>query len=64
MASEFGEIRFDRVARALGAEGVFIEDPKELGPTIEWGLQADTVVVVHVPTQLAGTGVWEERFCR
>jgi acetolactate synthase-1/2/3 large subunit len=62
IASEFGEIRFDRVAQALGAEAVFIEDPKQLGPTIEWGLQADTVVIVHVPTQLAGVSHWEERF--
>jgi acetolactate synthase-1/2/3 large subunit len=62
VASEFGEIRFDRVAQALGAEGVFIEDPRQLGPSIERGLQADTVVVVHVPTQLAGVSFWEERF--
>jgi acetolactate synthase-1/2/3 large subunit len=62
IASEFGEIRFDQVAQALGAEGIFIEDPKQLGPSIEWGLQTDTVVVVHVPTQLAGVGLWEERF--
>lgn len=62
IASEFGEIRFDKVAQALGAEGVFIEDPRQLGPSIEWGLQADTVVVIHVPTQLAGVGCWEERF--
>lgn len=62
VASKFGEIRFDRVAQALGAEGIFIEDPCALGPAIEWGLQANTVVVIHVPTQLAGIGCWEERF--
>ena len=62
IASKFGEIRFDKVAQALGAESIFIEDPKQLGPSIEKGLQADTVVVIHVPTQLAGTGCWEERF--
>jgi len=62
VASEFGEIRFDRVAQALGAKGVYIDDPKQLGPSIEWGLQADTVVVIHVPAQLAGVGFWEERF--
>ena len=62
VASEFGEIRFDRVAQALGAEGVFIQDPKELAPCIERALQADTVVVIHVPTQLAGISYWEERF--
>jgi acetolactate synthase-1/2/3 large subunit len=62
VASEFGEIRFDKIAQALGAEGVFIEDPRQLKPSIEWGLQTDTVVVIHVPTQLAGVGCWEERF--
>lgn len=62
IASKFGEIRFDKVAEALGAESVFIEDPKQLGPSIERGLKADTVVVIHVPTQLAGTSCWEERF--
>ena len=61
-ASRIGEIRFDRVARALGAEGVYIEDPAALGPSIERGLQADTVVVIHVPTQFAGISSWEERF--
>ena len=63
IASKFGEIRFDLVAQALGATGIFIEDPKQLGPSIEWGLQADTVVIIHVPTQLAGIDCWEERFC-
>ena len=62
IASEFGEIRFDKVAQALGAESIFIEDPKQLEPSIEWGLQANTVVIVHVPTQLAGVSHWEERF--
>ena len=62
VASRFGEIRFDRVAQALGAEGIYIEDPSQLGPSIEQGLQAGTVVVIHVPTQLAGIGQWEGRF--
>jgi acetolactate synthase-1/2/3 large subunit len=64
VASVFGEIRFDRVAQALGAEGVFIEDPRQLGPGIERGLRAGTVVVIHVPTQLAGISHWEKRFGR
>jgi len=62
VASEFGEIRFDRLAEALGARGVYIQDPSELGPSIEEGLAADTVVVIHVPTQMAGIDYWEERF--
>ncbi len=62
VASEFGEIRFDRVAQALGAEGIYIEDPRQLEPSIDWGLQSDKVVIIHVPTQLAGIGFWEKRF--
>lgn len=62
IASQLGEIRFDRVAEALGAKGVFIEDPRQLGPAIESGLRADTVVVIHVPTQMASLDTWEERF--
>jgi acetolactate synthase I/II/III large subunit len=62
VASELGEIRFDRVAEALGAKGVYIDDPKQLGPSIAQGLQANTVVVIHVPTQLAGISFWKERF--
>ncbi|HEX29272.1 TPA: hypothetical protein ENG04_04250, partial [Candidatus Poribacteria bacterium] len=49
-----GEIRFDRVAQALGARGVYIDDPDKLGPAIEEGLNLDTVTVIHVPTQLGG----------
>ncbi|MBM4050044.1 MAG: thiamine pyrophosphate-binding protein, partial [Planctomycetes bacterium] len=64
VASEFGEIRFDRVAQALGAKGVFIESPTQLAPAIERGLKEDTVTVIHVPTQLAGVSHWEKRFGR
>jgi acetolactate synthase-1/2/3 large subunit len=64
VACEFGEIRFDRLAEAFGAKGVYIEDPGQLGPSIAWGLQQDTVVIVHVPTQQAGIGCWEGRFGR
>ncbi len=62
VASELGEIRFDRVAQALGAEGIFIEDPRQLRPSIDWALSSDRVVIIHVPTQLAGISFWEERF--
>lgn len=53
-ASLFGEIRFDRVAQALGARGVYIDDPDKLGPAVEEGLKLDTVTIIHVPTQLGG----------
>jgi len=62
VASEFGELRFDRVAEALGARGVFIEHPSQLGPAIRRGLKEDTVTIIHVPTQLGGIDVWEKRF--
>jgi acetolactate synthase-1/2/3 large subunit len=62
VASELGEIRFDRVAQALGAEGIFIDDPTQLRPSIDWALSSDKVVIIHVPTQLAGISHWEERF--
>jgi acetolactate synthase-1/2/3 large subunit len=62
VASQFGEIRFDRVAEALGARGVLIDDPRQLGPAIEAGLEADTVTVIQVPTQQAGLGCWKARF--
>lgn len=54
-----GELRFDRVAEALGGRGVYIDDPDQLGPAIVHGLQEDTVTFIHVPTQLGGIGVWE-----
>lgn len=62
VASELGAIRFDLVAQALGARGILIDDPRQLGPCIEQALRADTVVVIQVPTQQAGIGCWEARF--
>jgi acetolactate synthase-1/2/3 large subunit len=58
-----GELRFDRVAQALGARGVFIEHPAQIGPAIAEGLAADTVTFIHVPTQMAGIGYYEKHFC-
>jgi acetolactate synthase-1/2/3 large subunit len=55
-----GELRFDRVAEALGARGVFIEAPSQLGPAIRRGLQEQTVTVIHVPTELGGIHYYEE----
>lgn len=62
VACEFGEIRFDRVAEALGAQSAFIEDPDQLGPSIREGLEKDTVTLIHIPTQLAGVSYYEKRF--
>ena len=57
-ASKLGEIRFDKVAEALGARGVFIEHPSQLAPAIEEGLGLDTVTVIHVPTAQVGIRRW------
>jgi len=54
VASELGEIRFDRVAEALGGRGVYIRDPREIGPAVARGLKEDTVTFIHVPTELGG----------
>lgn len=62
IASQFGEIRFDRVAQALGARGVYIEHTAQLGPAIEEGLAANTVTVIHTPTQWASLEIWEQRY--
>ena len=56
MGTVFGEIRFDRVAEALGARGVYIDRPDQLSPAIARGLEADTVTFIHVPTELGGIG--------
>jgi acetolactate synthase-1/2/3 large subunit len=53
-ATLLGGIRFDRVAEALGARGLFIEDPAQLAPAIREALALDTVTVIHVPTELGG----------
>lgn len=55
-----GEIRFDRVAQALGARGVYIEHPSQIAPAIEEGLAADTVTFIHVPLQLGSMAYYEQ----
>jgi acetolactate synthase-1/2/3 large subunit len=62
IATQLGEIRFDRVAQALGGQGVYIERGDQLGPAIAEGLAANTVTLIHVPTQWASLEAWEERF--
>jgi acetolactate synthase-1/2/3 large subunit len=54
-----GEIRFDRIAQALGARGVYIEHPSQIAPAIEEGLAADTVTFIHVPLQLGSMAYYE-----
>jgi len=54
IASKFGTIRFDRVAEALGANGLRIENPEELAPAIRQGFSADRPTVIDVPISLGG----------
>jgi acetolactate synthase-1/2/3 large subunit/sulfoacetaldehyde acetyltransferase len=59
--TELGEIRFDRVAEALGARGVCIETPGQIGAAVREGLAAERVTVIHVPTELGGIAAVERR---
>lgn len=58
VASRLGEIRFDRVAKSLGANGVYIESASQLVPAVEQALGQDTVTVIHVPTVMCGIRNW------
>jgi acetolactate synthase-1/2/3 large subunit len=58
VASELGEVRFDRLAQALGARGVLVERAADLAPAIEEGLARDTVTVIQVPTVLGGLSAY------
>ena len=46
--ADLGEIRWDDVARAMGAHGERVSHPDELGPAIERSLGAGRAAVVHV----------------
>jgi len=54
ISSRFGAIRFDQVAKALGANGLRVEDPKKLTSAIRSGFSADCPTVIDVPTSLGG----------
>jgi acetolactate synthase-1/2/3 large subunit len=58
VASELGTIRFDLLARAMGARGVLIEHPAALAPAAEEALALDTVTVIQVPTVLGGLSAY------
>ncbi len=59
--SKLGDLRFDRVATALGARGVYIEHGSQLGPAIAEGLALDAVTVIHVPLLLGGIDYWRRQ---
>jgi len=54
VASELGEIRYDKVAEALGARGVYVESEEQLKAAITEGLALPTVTVIHVPAVRGG----------
>ena len=54
IASKFGDLRFDKIAEALGANGLRIEDPLKLTSAIREGFSADLPTVIDVPISLGG----------
>ena len=54
IASRTGVIRFDKVAEALGANGLRVEDPKELTHAIREAFPADRPTVIDVPISVLG----------
>ncbi|RPI17045.1 MAG: thiamine pyrophosphate-binding protein [Lysobacterales bacterium] len=46
--ADLGEIRFDELARSMGAHGERVADPRELAPALERALASGGPAVVHV----------------
>lgn len=55
--ADLGEIRFDELARAMGAHGEYVSRPAELRPALERCLGGDGPAVVHVEVD-AGAHLW------
>jgi acetolactate synthase-1/2/3 large subunit len=49
IASCMSPVRYDLVAESLGALGIRVEHPDEIGPAIRRALQADCPALIHVP---------------
>ena len=62
IASQFGEIRFDRTRRRWAPGASTSSRQVNSGRLSPRDCQANTVTVIHVPTQWASLEVWEERF--
>ncbi|NOZ22484.1 MAG: thiamine pyrophosphate-binding protein [Planctomycetes bacterium] len=60
--SGLGEIRYDRVAEALGAKGVYIDNAKQIAPAIRKGLKARVPTFIHVPTTIYGIRSYRKQF--
>jgi acetolactate synthase-1/2/3 large subunit len=54
VGAKLGEIRFDQVAKGLGARGIRVEDPRKLPAAIQEGFKADRPTVIHVPIAHGG----------
>lgn len=54
VASRFGDIRYDKVAEALGAKGLRIDDPHELRQAVEEGFSSKTPTIIDVPVSVLG----------
>ena len=54
LASRMAEVRYDKVAQAFGAIGIYADSPDALRAAIADGLGADRVTVIHTPIALAG----------
>jgi acetolactate synthase-1/2/3 large subunit len=46
--ADLGEIRFDELARSMGAHGERVADPRELAPALERSLASGGPAVIHV----------------
>jgi len=54
ISSRFGAIRYDQVAEALGANGMRVEEPRELTEAIRRSFSADRPTVIDVLTSVGG----------
>jgi len=54
IASKTSEIHFDKVADAFGANGIKIEDPRELRKAILEGFSSTRPTIINVPICVAG----------
>lgn len=48
VGAHFGEVRYDLMARAMGAHGEFVDTGSDLRPALERAANAGTAAVVHV----------------
>ena len=54
LASKFGDIQFGKIAEALGARGLRVNDPRELRRSIEEGFSSKVPMIIDVPISVLG----------